>query len=362
MPITQDEITMHLIASGVTIMAQRFRERNDLYPYPTSLERGLNRLILAAHRMEQPAPQGINELIEWCRTKPLRQWPLCLPAAAIGETDTLLFGDYTSSICDEWAYDASDVEAEVSEQRIMLAVQQLCITNNDQAGYVAFRRLLIERPVLTAKEFQHACIQPNLTLISQFLRAAYQATPLGWSSNGLFHCCKRCGNMLRLDRQAMLVCETRQCIGFTLKLGKTISIDQNPFCLIRGIQQSVHAPGKTEMSLFQRLKALKLKLELWPAFDRYDLRLSFPSGLVWAIDVKDWSNPFLLARNVKPFAEEPAWNQAFFVFPNERQKRQPDYVRAFLNHAQLDSRTQALTSKSFMQRVKNQLAREEPCG
>jgi hypothetical protein len=79
------------------------------------------------------------------------------------------------------------------------------------------------------------------------------------------------------------------------------------------------------------LEALGLDVELWPAFDRYDLRIVFPNREVWAVDVKDWANPFLLARRVKPIPSDPPWTRAYFVFPDERRAQREDYLRAF-NH------------------------------
>jgi hypothetical protein len=59
------------------------------------------------------------------------------------------------------------------------------------------------------------------------------------------------------------------------------------------------------------------------------LKLVFPDGEVWAVDVKDWENPFLLAKRVGPFVEEPRWDRAYFVFPDHRAVLKPRYSQAF---------------------------------
>ena len=45
---------------------------------------------------------------------------------------------------------------------------------------------------------------------------------------------------------------------------------------------------------------------MWPQFDAYDLRIPFPDGTAWAIDVKDWANPSLLGRPDPGAARRPA--------------------------------------------------------
>ena len=45
--------------------------------------------------------------------------------------------------------------------------------------------------------------------------------------------------------------------------------------------------------------------EMWPQFDAYDLRIPFPDGTAWAIDVKDWANPSLLAVRTRALRADP---------------------------------------------------------
>jgi len=105
------------------------------------------------------------------------------------------------------------------------------------------------------------------------------------------------------------------------------------------------------------LRERGLQVELWPEFDRYDLRLRFADGEAWAVDVKDWAEPSLLARRVNaqaaPFTSGPRWSRAFFVFPQERQRERPDYVRAFENHCHvLSDGVEAAFEVDFLEEVK----------
>ena len=66
--------------------------------------------------------------------------------------------------------------------------------------------------------------------------------------------------------------------------------------LARPLRQFVTGPGRAEIDLEARLRKLGLDVEMWPGFDAYDLRVTFPDGYTWAVDVKDWKHPGLLGR------------------------------------------------------------------
>ena len=68
---------------------------------------------------------------------------------------------------------------------------------------------------------------------------------------------------------------------------------------------------------------------MWPQFDSYDLRIPFPDGTAWAIDVKDWANPSLLAVRTQALRADPPHDRAFIVVPAYRFRVREDYARAF---------------------------------
>lgn len=61
-------------------------------------------------------------------------------------------------------------------------------------------------------------------------------------------------------------------------------------------------------------------------FDAYDLRITFPDGQIWAVDVKDWTNPVRLARHLRPLPSEPKWHRAFIVPSRKAAATVPGYV------------------------------------
>ena len=68
---------------------------------------------------------------------------------------------------------------------------------------------------------------------------------------------------------------------------------------------------------------------MWPQFDSYDLRIPFPDGTAWAIDVKDWANPSLLAVRTRALRADPPHDRGFIVVPAYRFRVREDYARAF---------------------------------
>jgi len=354
--LSPDELTLHLIAGGLTRLVQLV---NDGYPisipYPPALQRGLDRLVVACLRAAQAPPQNIADLIEWCR-RPLTSWPLQLPDAAIGPTDSLLIGDFPTGICDGWACARPDVEAELGEQQLIRSVFHACMEANTTSAYVAFRSLLIQHPVLTAFELQQHLMRPELDRLREHVRAAYAPAPVATLVQNHFTCCGHCGNLLLQTVAGYLECEDERCRSKP-RGGRQIPADDGVVWLKRGLRRFVAAPGRVELQLAGQLEKLGVAVELWPEFDRYDLRLTFADA-VWAIDVKDWANPFLLARTVNPIPAQPSWDRAFFVVPNERVKQRPDYLRAFQNYSRHLDRTMEIVSVSqLLKKVRAQLRR-----
>jgi REase associating with pPIWI_RE len=72
--------------------------------------------------------------------------------------------------------------------------------------------------------------------------------------------------------------------------------------LTRGVWRWTTVPGLVEVALYQALEDRGLKPVLWPDLDAYDLHVEAGEGAaktVFRIDLKDYSNPLLLARKVQ---------------------------------------------------------------
>jgi hypothetical protein len=352
---------LHLVASGVLQAKDAEREgKPPRLPYPVPLQRGLDVLSIICLRAGVDAPRSVPDLLAWCR-QPLTSWPLHLETDAVVAGDRLLDGIEPTQLCEEWAVASGDVEAEVQEQRLLTDVLTTCRAADAQAAYVAFRRLLIERPVLTALELHQQMGDPSLTLLADHVRRVYLPAPAEAIVDGQLFCCRTCQNLLTADATGQLACPNERCRRQAKRRPtRCLAARDGVHWLMRPLRTFVAAPGWAEIRLAERLKGMGLGIELWPNFDAYDIRVVFPKGGAWAIDVKDWANPFLLARQVRRIPEVPVWDQAFFVFPQERLRRS-DYLRAFSNHCPALGGTppvDALMEMQFMAKVVAALAED----
>ncbi len=365
--LPSDILILHFIATGVILLAERVARGTPIDSrYPIPLQIGLNRLNVIRYRHSLPLVRSVPDLLSWCR-RPLKEWSLDTTLAYLDPDDTLLDDQFPTSVCEALACATSDVEADLSERRFMSAVFNTCQTANSPGAYVIFRRLLIEHPVLTEFELiQQRNDHPELNLLTDHLKVAYEDAPLDYMFRGNFHCCPICGNLqqptVQMDR---LLCEEERCRRqHATKPGQVIPAREHVLWLKRGLRRFITLPGLTEVRLERQLLKLKLQVDLWPDFDSYDLRIEFPDGKAWAVDVKDWANPFLLAMNVKNIPLSPPLERGYFVFPNER-SLQADYVRAFRNACNsrkssgkviIGGHIQAKFERHFLADVKKRLA------
>lgn len=95
------------------------------------------------------------------------------------------------------------------------------------------------------------------------------------------------------------------------------------------MRQFVTGPGRAEAELEKALVRLGLRVRMWPAFDAYDLHITFPDGWVWAVDVKDWAHPAFLGRSARPVPQEPRYDEAFWVVPQSRVTDRPNYLATY---------------------------------
>lgn len=347
-----DELTLSLVASGVVHVSQQAASGASLtYPYPSALQRGLDRLVVAMLKRGKAPPASVPDLLQWCQ-RPLAEWGLQLEEGAIGDGDRLVDDQLPTGVCENWAVTNQDVEAELTEQAFMKTLFDLCRARKDPTGYSVIRRLLIEQPVMNSFEFQRLQADPHFAGFEQHLVEAYQLASTALVIDDHYPCCKHCGNLMRRTDRDRLVCENERCQLLGNVVGRKIPAREHAYWIRRGLRRYVAAPGQTEVRLAESVQARGLDVELWPQYDAYDLRITFPDGEIWAVDVKDWANPFLLARQVHPIPKHPPWTKAFFVFPDERGLQRSDYLRAFQNHCSVAPRvTKAMYVTQFLRRV-----------
>jgi len=368
--LPEEMIVLHLIATGIIKRATRIELEEEVNgDYEIPLQLGLDRLNILRYMQDVPVIKSVPELLAWCR-KPLREWlPGC--PAVLDPGDYLLSGPFPTDLCQDLACVASDVEAELSERHFIEQVFNICRNASDPHAYADFRRLLIEKPVMIALELLQCCqLKPSLEILRDLLPQAYESAPLDFMVKGNFFCCPICGNLQQPNyEQTQFSCENGRCRRQVAKgaRGRVIAAQEQVFWLKRGQRAFITHPGLAELRLEKRLISLGIEVEMWPEYDSYDLRVKLPRKTI-AVDVKDWANPFLLARKVqeKGFPASPAWDEAYYIFPKERKREQPDYGRAFTNtcnnsngRVKIGHKIKAAFEDEFVKMVQKELGGKE---
>lgn len=357
------DLLVTMVASGIVDAYEIAQEEHALpVPYPVNLQRALDRLtVFAMARGERP-PWGVAELLRWCARPLAEHFPIA--DGELGDEVFLEDGVPTRE-AREWALVARNAEAERIERRVIAKVKGAARSAGRQDVYVAFRRLVIDEPVLSVLEFNRRLLDPVLSLVAAAIHESYTAAGPEFLRSDVAIACDDCGHLLRWEGDTAQCRNDRCSRTGPPKEGTRFDASESVMHLHEGIRVSVSAPGVAEMRLWRKFtgpkyRAAGLAVHLWPAFDAYDLGLVFPDRTVWAIDVKDWASPVRLAREVSPIPREPAvpegsmWTQAFLVPSDDCRRPVPDYIKTLKQR--LKQRTtavnfQAVTESTLARRV-----------
>ncbi|MER7207472.1 hypothetical protein [Streptosporangium sp. NPDC000239] len=325
---------LHTIATAVVRLSEITDLESFTLPYPAEAQRALDRTVLACLLRGAQPPASLPELLAWCRTRPIEDWPLDLPQDAFGPDDFLVDPDSATptQLCHEWWVRARDSAAEQYDRTVIRWAMRLCRENEAPESYTAFRRLLVERPVLTGNDMFEVATDLALEPVRELIGQIYDRVPAGFCRDGVYVTCARCLTLLVPLTDGGWWCERDRCrrqgqppAGWRLHIDEVGALSQ----LRRPLREFVTGPGRAEVDLERELRALRLPVEMWPGFDAYDLRITFPDGWVWAVDVKDWAHPGLLSRAATAVRREPPYDEACWVVPRHRVEARPDYLEIY---------------------------------
>ncbi len=365
----------------------KYTENVQKYPYPPELLYAQHHLSLA---MLTSYPATITEFFELCK-KPLEEWwpgktlpdkvdkrfELLEPSGELGQQAI----EYLKT------YDLPDGITPQGIQVILDSEQMGGICRNarkaasyDPSGaqndYVAVRSYVITHPWTTSEKLRRE-LRDLRHILPQEVGDLYQES----SSVGLallykgpdqlepcYWNCRVCGPLYQRDGRLGSIkpgaCEKR-CPG--RQTWQPLDVEDNTRVLKRGVHLYTHIPGITEMQLYHWLmneirptRPALQEVDLWPGIDRYDLRLTF-RGSVWAVDVKDYKDPFSLGEYIKqdprpPEQKDPVWNEWFYVYPTYRELQRPNYGACVRRVAEgLPSNVSILSAEQFKELVRTRL-------
>lgn len=350
------DMILAFLSTGILRWQYQREKTGKFYPYPDELRIGMDKL--AAYSLEKGIsfPKNIKEIIQWFH-EPLAYWEHFRGETCFGDFQGLLKDGLPTEICYELSVDGGDVEQELT-QGLMLKVMGLCNGKEGSRDYVKFRRQLIEHPVLTVGKMMSWASNPNNGKAAELIQEAYEELPS--SSVGpddRYYQCRYCGWVLEWSKdRSTAYCHSTLCAKKTNYFRRVKILEEMPAVRVkRGILRYVTRPGRWELNLEKYLIKLGLEVEMWPNLDCYDLRITFPDGETWAVDVKDWENPYRLARKIGKVPDHPSWQKAFWVVPDYRGKPWPNYEQVFRDYGPKQENVIMLLEKKFRRRVEKKV-------
>jgi len=171
-------------------------------------------------------------------------------------------------------------------------------------------------------------------------------------------CCPRCGWILNWKGDEASCYSNGACETFYGNLGeqgKQIAYALGMARTTEGIQRYVVRPEIDLIYIFDTLKQEGARCWLFPDFDTFDLLITFPNGKSWAVDLKDYGKAAVLANklNESPFRWGPAWDKAFYVFPDYRADH--DYLNIFHTGWKRQKDVTFTTTRRFIALAKKEL-------
>lgn len=317
------------ISAGLIQVAQR---QGQLYPYPQNLQLGYDKVVLAflLDEKSEQVPSNLPEFYQyWCE-KPFDKWGVEIDAEVDAETTLLFLGEPTE-VAIELAEAFGGSVFSQEQSRIASVLLQRCHSHSQGVQlYTKFRRFIIEHPVLSDQEFIAAKGLFGLGIgLADLLEECYEPAPSCYQWQGNFYACPYCQALTSVAYEQVVANPDCNRCPSGRRLKRKIKLPQYVLKLRRGIERFWFYPGRAEVRLYERFVELGLEAELYPSCDCYDLRVTFPDGEVWAIDLKDYSNPYLLVKRLgdEPIPSSPSWNSAYIVIPNERKRDRPAYLK-----------------------------------
>lgn len=321
--------TLEQISAGLIQTSQR---QGRLYPYSQDLQLGYDKVVLAFLLADksQSAPASVPEFYQdWCE-KPFEEWGVEVDEE-IDRSDTLLFLGEPTELTIELAEAFGGSTLSQEQSRIATILLQRCQAHSQGAQiYTKFRRFIVEHPVLSNQELLEAKGNFGLGIgLSDLLEECYEIAPSCYQLEGNFYACPYCHALAAVDREQAIANPNCNRCPPGRRLKKKVKLSNDSLKLKRGIERFWFYPGRSEIRLYEKLTELGLQVELYPDRDRYDLRVTFPDGKVWALDLKDYSKPYLLLKRLgdEPIPKDPPWDEAYIVIPNERKKERPAYLK-----------------------------------
>lgn len=361
----------------LVIGLSEFLRQGRKYPYPDLFRHACHKLALEMSAISYPRTlNGFLALLE----QPVQTWyPLKLPEKFDPDFGLIYEGELSEE-ANQYLYEELVERAELLELSTASAQQialenlqfktllerlQKAYTDNNpetaQQEYVRLRRFLIEYPYATTEKIRNTFFNTRY-ISSEDVGNLYEdclANVQHWN-------CERCGPLTvkygQLRGIKPSVCnDHRQDLPYV----QQIPLQRGLRRIKIGIHCRICLPGIPEMRLFCKLYQLHAEhpdricaVHLYPGIDRYDLQMRFSDGAVWAVDVKDYPNPYSLAPKLVPLYGEGGlrYDESFYIVPSHHLKRRGNYMEILREEAMsLPESTRLLSDVAFEEQVRRKI-------
>lgn len=316
---------IRLIATGIVRWYEAGQINGNLAKMPEQLKRGIN--ILCA---QIPLPLSINNRIEMVQafSKPIGELQLQETCIAYDE-EVLIVDGMPSDICYEIAIDERDPQGSIEQVKIMEIANELR-TYGSQRDYVNIRVFIIQNPIVEEEQIdnfirRHTEFNADLRRIYSKIKLFYEDIPYHAKQDEKIKVCNHCGWTIQ-ERNNVTTCISNLCKAEDAHVKATIKqTTLGMKRLKRGAMRYLCFPGKPELELKKKIEKKGIQVELWPYFDKYDLEVNFKDEK-WALDVKDYSNPYHLIEKVTEFPATMC-SRNFIVIPKKRLRLHKGYKK-----------------------------------
>ncbi|WP_257789695.1 hypothetical protein [Clostridium isatidis] len=238
-----------------------------------------------------------------------------------------------TDFCYEIAIDTNDLEGEL-DQKIILDVISDFKAYGKEEDYRLFRTFLIKNPISTRDKIddfimKNSKYDSKLKKVYAKIYEFYEDIPKHYIIKNNIEVCNYCSWTI-INKNNDKYCISEYCkANMGIEKSKCIQYESNKVRIKRGVMRYISLPGIPEINLNNKLEKLGVSVTLYPNFDEYDLEICFSIDK-WAIDVKDYGNPYILVSKVKSF-EPNNCEKSFIVIPDKRFILNKDYKDILLS-------------------------------
>jgi hypothetical protein len=288
-------------------------------PYSAELLRALS--IAAALNLQKPAaryPDNIADLLDRA-SHPFHEWFSDLDWDAAGDFTTarLIRHGVISTECLLLASTPADFDERVGYD---LLINRCRSVPSGQSLYVAWRRLLIEQPVVESFSQvlrDNPVFMQHIDVIAELAEFFMEHVPRPPGDPAAIALCPVTSTRVTWFENEWISESRDPDIQAGLRASKPKCIQWTPETrqVKRTFRQFWTLPGYYELELYRHAQQTGWECELWPKFDAVDLLLR-KGDVAYALDVKDHLNSTLLARRFEGFRGYEREHKCFVVVPD----------------------------------------------